>query len=85
MKTDLVLRTQNGTGNMITTMYDQKIDLQSIELQIQIARLKLGSVLDQLEARTLEQQTIDQIRNYAADVDSEVDRLLDALRRFLPG
>jgi hypothetical protein len=65
--------------NVFTAMSELETDFHSIERQIQVARLKLGSVLDYLEARTLEQPVIDRIQDYVSDVTSEVDRLLDAL------
>jgi hypothetical protein len=67
-------------GRMIA-MPDQHLDLPSIEQQIRIARLKLGTVLDRLESQQLEQVIRDQILDCAVHVNDEVDRLIEALRQ----
>jgi hypothetical protein len=65
--------------NAIFAMIQQPTDFQFIERQIQIARLKLGSVLDYLDCGAPEQRVVERIRDHAADIASEVDRLLDTL------
>jgi hypothetical protein len=65
----------------MVAMPDNFMDLASIEQQIRIARLKLGTVLDRLESQQLEPAISDQLLHSTAHINDEVDRLIEALGR----
>ena len=62
-------------------MPDQDAGLIPIEQLVRIARLKLGTALDQLQNLPLEEEVTDELLACVIDVNSEIDRLVEVVRQ----
>jgi hypothetical protein len=81
--TALHMMTSGDCFGAILQMVEQKSDLESVLQQLRLYRLKLGSILDQLETFEPGPEALDQLRFHSDGIGTEVDSLNDIVRQLL--
>lgn len=62
------------------TMAKPVVDLEELNDQIRIARVKLGAALDLLERRNHEEFALDEVADQIDEIATDLDRLAAAFR-----
>jgi hypothetical protein len=83
LQTMTSIASHHTTISKIVPMLDNPPNIQSIVQQVRLSRMKLGSVLERIEAIEPSPVALEELDIHAENVGLEIDALIDTLDKLM--